>query len=104
MSSDSKNRSPKDALPKWDRLPSTAEPTKSLLDCDAWVEEIKRQSKIQLPEHEQMLGPFFREDAPYRAKISPPHEKGTTIVITGRVWSHEDKSPLPATMDVWQAD
>lgn len=104
MSSDSKKRSLKDALPRGEQFPSKAEPTRSLLDCDAWVEEIKRQSRIHLPEHEQMLGPFFREDAPYRAKISPPYEKGSTIVIRGHVWSYDLKSGVPATMDVWQAD
>ena len=86
------------------RLSNDAEPTKSLLDCEAWLVEIRRQRQITLPDHELGLGPFFRRNAPYRAKISPPYETGTTLIIKGRVWSHEDKTPIPATMDVWQAD
>ncbi|HYJ85291.1 MAG TPA: hypothetical protein VEW46_04485 [Pyrinomonadaceae bacterium] len=86
------------------RLRAEAEPTTSLLDCQAWLEEIKRQAQIKPPEHEVELGPYFRENAPYRAKMSAPYETGTTVVIRGRVWSYEDKTPVPATLDVWHAD
>lgn len=86
------------------RLPATAEPTKSLTDCPAWLEAMRRERERKVPDHLEGLGPYFRANAPYRAKISPPYENGTTVVIKGRVWSHEYKNPVPATMDVWQAD
>jgi len=86
------------------RLPTSVEPTRSLLDCQAWLGEISHQADIKPREHEMNLGPFFRPDAPYRAKMSSPHENGTTVVIKGRVWSHEYKTPVEAIMDVWQAD
>src|ERR1700752_100509 len=103
MSSDS-NHNPQDAFTLRERLPPSMKPTPSLLDCDAWVNEIKRQSVLHPPEHEEKLGPYYRPFAPYRAKLSAPFEIGETIVIKGQVWSHEDKSPLPAKIEVWQAN
>jgi catechol 1,2-dioxygenase len=50
-------------------------------------------------------GPFFREQAPFRAKITPPLEQGTVLLITGRVWSLATRKPLPdAIIDIWQAN
>ena len=31
------------------------------------------------------LGPFYRSGSPYRAKLTPPHEPGPVLVVTGRV-------------------
>lgn len=51
------------------------------------------------------LGPFYRSGAPYRAKLTPPFEPGTMLVVTGRVWSFSTKKPLPgASLDLWQVD
>lgn len=51
------------------------------------------------------LGPFYRSGAPYRAKLTPPFEPGTVLVVTGRVWSFSTKKPLPgASLDLWQVD
>jgi protocatechuate 3,4-dioxygenase beta subunit len=51
------------------------------------------------------LGPFYRSGAPYRAKLTPPLEPGTVLVVTGRIWSFETKKPLPgAALDLWQVD
>ena len=50
-------------------------------------------------------GPFYRAGAPYRGKVTPPMEPGDPLVITGRVWGHDTREPLPgAFLDVWQAD
>jgi catechol 1,2-dioxygenase len=89
-----------------DRLDAKVPVTKSYLTNKAWVEHIKGViEKGQRLEHERLLGPFFREDAPYRAKITPPHEDGIVLVIKGRVWAHDTKEPLGgAKMNVWQAD
>src|SRR5262249_49963050 len=57
------------------------------------------------PTEDNILGPYYREGAPYRAKITPPLAKGTTLVIRGRVWGFDTKKPLVnALLDIWQAD
>ena len=57
------------------------------------------------PTQDNILGPYFREGAPYRAKITPPLVKGVTMLIRGRVWGFDTKKPLAnAVLDIWQAD
>jgi hypothetical protein len=51
------------------------------------------------------LGPFYRRGAPYRAKLTPPLEPGTVLLVTGRIWSFASKRPLAGAMlDLWQVD
>src|SRR5437870_3355888 len=38
------------------------------------------------PTETNILGPFYRQGAPFRAKITPPLESGTVLLIRGRVW------------------
>ncbi len=53
----------------------------------------------------QVAGPFYRPGAPYRAKTTAPFERGTVMVLSGRVWGFDSKRPLPgATIDVWHVD
>ncbi len=57
------------------------------------------------PTENNILGPYFREGAPFRAKVTPPLVKGTTMLIRGRVWGFDTKKPLAnAVLDIWQAD
>jgi len=57
------------------------------------------------PTEDNILGPYYREGAPFRAKITPPLTKGTTLLIRGRVWGFDTKKPLAnAVLDIWQAD
>lgn len=57
------------------------------------------------PTEDNILGPYFREGAPYRAKVTPPLAKGTPMLIRGRVWGFDTKKPLvSAVLDIWQAD
>lgn len=57
------------------------------------------------PTEDNILGPFYREGAPYRAKITPPLEAGTVLLIRGRVWGYDTRKPLAhATLDIWQAN
>jgi catechol 1,2-dioxygenase len=57
------------------------------------------------PTEDNILGPYYREGAPFRAKITPPLVKGTTMLIRGRVWGFDTKKPLVnALLDIWQAD
>jgi catechol 1,2-dioxygenase len=52
-----------------------------------------------------IMGPFFRSNAPFRAKITPPLSSGVVMVIQGRVWSFQTKKPLQnAVLDIWQAN
>lgn len=64
----------------------------------------KNKSDLK-PTVSRELGPFYRAGAPYRAKLTPPFEPGTVLVVTGRVWSFETKKPLAgAALDLWQVD
>lgn len=54
---------------------------------------------------DNIIGPFYRAGAPFRAKITPPLEKGTVLLISGRVWGFDTRKPLAgAVLDVWQAN
>jgi len=54
---------------------------------------------------DDVIGPYYRRHAPFRAKISPAMAVGDVIVITGRVWSFRKKTPIGGCLlDVWQAD
>lgn len=57
------------------------------------------------PTEDNILGPFHRAGAPFRAKITPPLEPGTVLVVSGRVWAFDIKKPLAnAVLDIWQAN
>ncbi|MGH9901979.1 MAG: hypothetical protein ACRD68_09230 [Pyrinomonadaceae bacterium] len=50
-------------------------------------------------------GPWYRQGAPFRGKLCPPGEPGTTFVLSGRVWAFDTKRPLPgAVLDIWHVD
>jgi catechol 1,2-dioxygenase len=52
-----------------------------------------------------IMGPFFRSQAPFRAKITPPLSSGVVMLIQGRVWSFQTKKPIQnAVLDIWQAN
>jgi catechol 1,2-dioxygenase len=52
-----------------------------------------------------ILGPYHRQGAPYRAKVTPPLEPGVVLLISGRVWAIDKRKPLPAArLDIWQAN
>lgn len=53
---------------------------------------------------DNILGPFYRQGAPFRAKITPPLEPGQVLLITGRLWALDTRKPLPdAVIDIWHA-
>jgi protocatechuate 3,4-dioxygenase beta subunit len=57
------------------------------------------------PTEDNILGPYHRKGAPFRAKITPPMEPGDVMVIRGRVWAFDSKRPLAgATLEIWQAN
>jgi protocatechuate 3,4-dioxygenase beta subunit len=57
------------------------------------------------PTETNILGPFYRERAPYRAKVTPPLAAGTVLLVSGRVWGADTRAPLAgAIVDIWQAN
>src|SRR5262245_31655250 len=53
----------------------------------------------------QPYGPFYKAGAPFRGKLRPPGEPGTTFVLTGRVWALDTRRPVSgAVLDVWHVD
>ncbi len=63
-----------------------------------------RSRERRSPTQDDVLGPFYRPGAPYRAKVSPYGANGTPLLINGRVWGFDSKKSLPAHLDIWQAD
>jgi protocatechuate 3,4-dioxygenase beta subunit len=52
-----------------------------------------------------ILGPYHRKSAPFRAKVTPPLEPGELMVVRGRVWGVDSRKPLAgAVVEVWQAN
>jgi catechol 1,2-dioxygenase len=50
-------------------------------------------------------GPFYKEGAPFRGKLSLPGEPGTQFVLSGRVWGFDTKRLLAgAVLDFWHVD
>ena len=50
-------------------------------------------------------GPWYKPNAPFRAKLSLPGEPGTTFILSGRVWALDTRRPLPGTvLDIWHVD
>jgi protocatechuate 3,4-dioxygenase beta subunit len=57
------------------------------------------------PTEDDVIGPYYRRHAPFRAKISPPIAVGEVLVIAGTVWSFRTRRPVSGCLlDVWQAD
>jgi protocatechuate 3,4-dioxygenase beta subunit len=47
-------------------------------------------------------GPWYKPGAPFRGKLCPPGEPGTTFILTGRIWALDTRRPLPGVvLDVW---
>ena len=54
---------------------------------------------------DNILGPFHRKGAPYRAKVTPPLAEGEVLLIRGRVLGVDTRKPLAnAVVDIWQAN
>jgi catechol 1,2-dioxygenase len=57
------------------------------------------------PTEDNILGPYHRKFAPFRAKVTPPLEPGEMLVVRGRVWAQDTRKPLAgAIVEVWQAN
>ena len=51
------------------------------------------------------LGSNFHDNAPFRGKLTLPHEPGELLVIKGRIWGADTREPLAhVKVDIWQAN
>ncbi len=52
-----------------------------------------------------VVGPFYRVGAPFRAELAEANEPGERLILTGTVFSTDCRTPLPGTLiEVWQAN
>jgi protocatechuate 3,4-dioxygenase beta subunit len=57
------------------------------------------------PTEDDVLGPFYRHRAPFRAKVCPPLAAGAVVLIAGRIWGVDTKRPIAnCHLDIWQAN
>jgi catechol 1,2-dioxygenase len=99
-------------------LAQGTEPTEPSGELGAYGEFLARQRRgrrpsadlPRLPERtaateDNILGPYYREGAPHRAKVTPPLADGDVLLVRGRVWAHDTRAPLDyAMLDIWQAN
>jgi catechol 1,2-dioxygenase len=57
------------------------------------------------PTPSEVLGPFYRFNAPFQARLAGPEEPGQRLMLSGRVLGADCRTPLPGTLiEVWQAN
>lgn len=62
-------------------------------------------SKTCHPTSQDIVGPFYRFGAPFKAKLAGPDEPGERIILKGTVYAADCKTPLPgALIEFWQAN
>lgn len=62
------------------------------------------QARLE-PTADDILGPYFRDAVPFRAKVTPPLEPGQPLVVWGRVLGIDTaKPPKNTVIHVWQAN
>lgn len=66
--------------------------------------ELRLRRKHHKATDSDVIGPYFRKRAPFRAKVSPPLAKGETLVISGRVQGETGRPLAKALLEVWQAN
>jgi catechol 1,2-dioxygenase len=53
----------------------------------------------------EVMGPFYRFGAPFKAKLAGPDEPGQRLIIRGTAYAPDCSTPLPDTLlDIWQAN
>jgi catechol 1,2-dioxygenase len=57
------------------------------------------------PTGHDVIGPFYRFGAPFRARLAGPDEPGERLIVTGTVFGSDCRTPLPgALIEMWQAN
>ncbi|HEX6672140.1 MAG TPA: hypothetical protein VF084_07890 [Nitrososphaeraceae archaeon] len=51
-----------------------------------------------------MLGPFYKESAPFKQRLSEGVKEGERLIITGKVMDNRCQPIKDAILDVWQAN
>lgn len=55
------------------------------------------------PTTTDILGPFYRPDAPFRANLNPPDFNGEVLHLSGIVFKEDGKTPLKdCLIEIWQ--
>lgn len=53
----------------------------------------------------EVMGPFYRFGAPFKAQLAGPSEPGQRLIVSGTVYGPDCSTPLPnALLDIWQAN
>lgn len=94
-------------------LRADAQPTPAVEDDHTGQVVIQMDAQLTAPaaprEFRQITfvgeGPWYKPGAPFRGKLCPPGEPGTTFILSGRVWALDTRRPLPGVvLDVWHVD
>lgn len=64
----------------------------------------RRQMRSLKPTGKDILGPFYREGAPYKTSIYGEYNEAEVLTIQGKVTDTEGVSLSHAVLDVWQAN
>ncbi len=56
------------------------------------------------PSDDNILGPYYRANAPFRDDLTEPNMAGTIVTVSGRVLTQDCQPIANALLDVWQAD
>jgi len=63
------------------------------------------ERKVCTPTPENVEGPYYLPDAPFKERIATPETAGSRLTLTGTVFAHDCFTPLAgAVVDVWQTD
>lgn len=64
-----------------------------------------KQFEGDSPTTTDILGPFYRPNAPMRNNLRIPGAKGTPIVLKGNIVGHDGKTPVnKALVEIWHCD
>lgn len=89
------------------KLPADLKVTESISNSGEHsmsLEHLVLRSSLDTTE-DDVIGPYYRRRAPFRAKVSPPMAAGEALIISGTVWSFRTKRPIPdCLLEVWQAN
>src|SRR5687768_17907116 len=85
----------------------------SLIYTTAFAQSTNHTSTLQSPQQQQssfckltesdMLGPFYKENAPFKQRLGEGIE-GERLIITGKVMDMRCQPLKDAILDVWQAN
>lgn len=84
-----------------------AEPNETRLEPTPEIpnrQEPVPESKVCSPTVDNIEGPYYRSQAPWKTQISPPNEPGVPLTISGVVSDTECNPIAGAIVDVWQAN